>query len=1455
MIPTAAIVVRWGPPSAGARPAPAAELNWPELRPDRELEHWPQLLRRLAELHRQGRPVLLLAAPVQLAAGATERLLALAGSIAGSQTLANSQAGSAQPTLVLATLNANEPEFSPLPPGRCLDAGTGIATSDSLCAWLGHGLLFDWHEPPLHAGLWLPGSAEILMQADWRPDQPLPPQVRSLIAASVLAADPAHPWRGPEPWQRNQIPPPIRPLDAMRVRWPDVEVAPAGCAPEPGRPVVLHVCHGWGGGSARFIRDLAGADDERCHLLLSAHGATPRQQFGEWLELRPAATPELLLARYPLSPVIADSSADHSIYGQVLDDVLEHWQVDAVIVSSLIGHDLAALATGLPTLVVCHDYFPLWPELHCDFGDPDRRFDRTELERDLARSPATLFAEHDVGYWWRLRQRFIEIVRQHRCGLVAPTRQVQDNWLRMAPELSELDWQVIGHGLPAWPAQPPANEPPPGRARLRILVPGRIAGGKGMALLQPLAERLDRRCELLLLGAGHEGQQLLGYPGVHLLFDYRQEQLPALVADLRPDLALLPATVAETFGYLLSELQSLGLPVLATAIGSYGERIRDGVDGLLTAPDVDAILRRLAELVENPAPLVQIRAQLAQTPPRSASAMAQDYRRLLPIAGERGHRAATPPISAVGLVRAGLERSLWEAERNNTLMLARLDETEAELERRAEWGFTVTGQLRERTEWALSLEQDLDQARKHHVADIERLSADIASLQQAHDEELHRIYSSRSWRAMAPMRWLARKLRGARARARFQLCRIANLMHRLRLSLATRGLAGTIGHLRRRGRGTGVGPEGVLPVATPTSTQPPEQVPDSERPLVSIIIPIHGKLAYTCACLASLAEHALGPPFEIIVVDDCSPDDSAEALASVRGLHLLRNEENLGFVGSCNAGAAIARGSWLVFLNNDTTVTAGWLGALLDSHRDFDQLGLVGARLVYPDGRLQEAGGLVFSDGSGWNYGRYEDPADPRYGYARECDYCSGAAILIEQALFTRLGGFDERYAPAYYEDTDLAFKVRAAGLKVICQPAATVVHHEGVTSGTDTGSGIKRHQVINQVTFKARWSQALERQPAPGTPVESIVRSAPHGRILVIDATTPQPDQDSGSVRLSHVLRLLRESGRHVTFFADNRAYVPGYTEALQRLGIEVLYHPWLGDPVAWLREHGPQLDAVMVCRHYIATNYLDLVRQYAPRARFIFDTVDLHYLREERAAALAGSDDIARQAARTRSQEQRLIRASDVTLVVSPVEQELLRRELPGARVEVLSNVHPVLGCRRSWAQRQDLFFVGGFQHPPNIDAVAWFCTEVFPLVRSELPDVRFHVIGSRITPQVQALAGAGVEIHGHVPDLEPYLDGCRIALAPLRYGAGVKGKVNMSMSYGQPVVATRIAVEGMHLVPEQEVLVADDAAGFAAAVVRLYRNEALWNRLSAAGIDNVRRHFSFDAARAALARVLAR
>lgn len=684
------------------------------------------------------------------------------------------------------------------------------------------------------------------------------------------------------------------------------------------------------------------------------------------------------------------------------------------------------------------------------------------------------------------------------------------------------------------------------------------------------------------------------------------------------------------------------------------------------------------------------------------------------------------------------------------------------------------------------------------------------------------------------------------ADARFFLHRGLGLIRRGWASLRTRGWRTTLDRVYAQFHRAAPLPADRLYLPAP-AVFAPFAVPTSNAPCVSIVIPVYNQFAYTLACLRALAAHPPATPFEVIVVDDGCSDETVTALPQIAGVRYHRRAQNGGFIAACNDGASLARGGYLVFLNNDTIPQPGSLDALLDTFSEHPDAGLVGAQLLYPDGRLQEAGGVVFADGSGWNYGKFESPEDPRFAYLRDCDYASGAAIAIPRVLFSALGGFDTRYAPAYYEDTDLAFAVRAAGKRVLYQPASRVIHAEGGTAGTDTNVGMKAYQVRNRSVFTEHRREALTQQlPANTVPTPALLHRK-QKQILIIDAQTPRPDHDSGSLRLVNLMRLLREEGAHVVFLPADRHRVEPYATQLQHLGVEAWHAPFATRPPAWLREHGPRFDAVMVSRHYVASEFLPLLRTHAPQARLIFDTVDLHYLRERRGAEVAGDAALARVAERTRALELDVIAKSDVTLVVSDIERDLLRIDAPGARVELLSNLHRIAGAGQPFAQRHDLVFVGGFRHPPNVDAVRWFVQEVFPSIRARLPDVRFHCIGSHTPPEIEALGTLpGVIVHGHVADIDPYMNGGRIAIAPLRYGAGVKGKVNLSMAHGQPVVATSCAVEGMYLRDGEDVLVADDPQAFADVVVRLYEDEALWSALARNGLDSVARNFSLETAR---------
>jgi glycosyltransferase involved in cell wall biosynthesis len=279
-----------------------------------------------------------------------------------------------------------------------------------------------------------------------------------------------------------------------------------------------------------------------------------------------------------------------------------------------------------------------------------------------------------------------------------------------------------------------------------------------------------------------------------------------------------------------------------------------------------------------------------------------------------------------------------------------------------------------------------------------------------------------------------------------------------------------------------------------------------------------------------------------------------------------------------------------------------------------------------------------------------------------------------------------------------------------------------------------------------------------------------------------------------------------------------------------------------------------VLMARHYVAIKHIETVRAFAPAALVVFDTVDLHFLREERLAELESSA-LAKAAARAKREEElALIRKADVTLVVSPTEHALLADLVPEARVMVLSTIHELLPPGKPFAEREGLVFIGGFQHPPNADAVLWYAREILPLLRERLPGVRTVIVGSLVPAPIKTLAAPDFVIAGYVPDVAPYFNGCRISISPLRYGAGVKGKINLAMSYGLPVVATSVSIEGMHLTSGEDVLVADTPAEFADAIVRLYHDRELWEKLAAGGRDNIRRYFSRDVARSPITRLIA-
>ena len=570
------------------------------------------------------------------------------------------------------------------------------------------------------------------------------------------------------------------------------------------------------------------------------------------------------------------------------------------------------------------------------------------------------------------------------------------------------------------------------------------------------------------------------------------------------------------------------------------------------------------------------------------------------------------------------------------------------------------------------------------------------------------------------------------------------------------------------------------------------------RPVVSVIIPGYGEVDHTLNCLASIADHPPKFDIEILVVEDASGDPDMARLREVRGIRLIENPVNLGFLRSCNAAAATAQGEFLHFLNNDTILETGAIDALVAFLREHSDAGMVGSRLLFPNGQLQEAGGIVWNDASAWNYGRGDDPRKPEYQYAREADYISGASILLSNALWRSLGGFDEIYAPAYYEDTDLAFRVRQAGKKVYFVPASTVYHFEGVSHGTDTTKGVKAYQVVNREIFVNRWRDELTREHFPNAQHVMRARDRAGARkvLLMLDHYVPQPDRDAGSRVMVEFIRRFQEAGWIVKFWPENLHYDPVYTPQLQNMGVEVIYGPFVHKLAEWLDEHGGDVDAALVSRPRVAQATLPTLKKMT-KVPILYFGHDLHFARQRLDGEVKNDRQTIEGANKMEMIERSVWRSVDVALYPSEEEARVVRALEPGVPALAVSPYyfeHIVFRDRATAGK--SIVFVAGFSHSPNVDAAQWLVRSILPLVRRRHPDARLSLVGSNPTDEVRALAGENIEVTGWVSseELAARYAAARVAVVPLRIGAGVKLKLVEALASGVPVVTTPIGVQGL-------------------------------------------------------------
>ena len=809
-----------------------------------------------------------------------------------------------------------------------------------------------------------------------------------------------------------------------------------------------------------------------------------------------------------------------------------------------------------------------------------------------------------------------------------------------------------------------------------------------------------------------------------------------------------------------------------------------------------------------------------------------------------------------------LRARLLEAEQLQERVIAKVAEisgqlrnAEAEIRNLQQQNGELRKSLNEEQKKSLFLFEE-SAAQKKTVEDLNRRNNELQTLlQQEHAksvylyEELENLKKAWSLRLFGRFA-LRRKMAGSRERVVGIFHRIAkSIYHALPLSLSQEvrlkdWFYRTFGRMMPQIQGyrDWQSRQGMIAALERNSHETGLEVPD-DLPLTSIVIPVYNNLKLTARCLRSLYQIQSRSPFEVIVVDDASREDTASLQKSFPHIRLVRNESNLGFLKSANRGAAEATGEYLLFLNNDTEVLPHWLDELTAALYRHPEAGMIGSQMIHlSTGLLQESGNLICRDCRMLPLGRGENPDSPEFNYFREVDFCSAASCIMRKELFDRAGGFDLLYQPAYFEDPDLALKFQKAGYRNYVMPLSRIMHHEMASYG----NALSEKCEANRKKFEARWSGYLAEHALYDTPEEFQQRRRyKRERVFYLDAEVPMADRGSGGMDAIFFMEYFLKRGFDVVFHGEyTPGYVPKYTTILLRMGVECVYAP---QRQVWdyLRDNGGNFSWLFVSRIYQARCFDRLFKRYCPHAAYIFNTVDLHFVREHLEAELYRQPHLLQHAEETKRFELAAIRQADAAIVISSEEKKLLEQEYGiTEKLWHIPQARAIAGRKHGFAGRSGAVFIGSAHHP-NLDGLAYFHDEILPLLP---PDFQLTIIGEALRDEIgnaeeyrHLLQCPQFRFVGFVADLGDYLNHALLTVAPLRYGAGTKGKVASSMSYGVPCVSSAFGMEGTGMIDGVNLLAAETPEQFADCIRKLSQDVELWQKISDGGLEFLQRNYA--------------
>ncbi len=605
------------------------------------------------------------------------------------------------------------------------------------------------------------------------------------------------------------------------------------------------------------------------------------------------------------------------------------------------------------------------------------------------------------------------------------------------------------------------------------------------------------------------------------------------------------------------------------------------------------------------------------------------------------------------------------------------------------------------------------------------------------------------------------------------------------------------------------------------------------EPAVAVVMVLHNQFALTMRGLASLRANFAGG-VELILVDSGSTDETRHLRRYVRGGRLTRLDVNVGFVRACNAALPGARAPLTLLLNNDVELGPRAVEAAIARMAD-PSIGAVGARIIRAHGRLQEAGSIVWRDGATEGYMRDASPLAPEANFVRDVDFCSGAFLMVRSAVLKRLDGLDDDFAPAYFEDVDLCLRIAKLGLRVVYDPAVTVRHLEYGSAEDHAAS--QARMLEKRAVLRAKHPE-VARRPAMSDAARMSARfAAPRRtRVLMIEDYAPLRRLGSGFVRSNDILAVMAALGCQVTVLPTNgNGYDLAAVYADMPDTVEMMHDQSAETLADFLQPRRDCYDVIWIARTHNLDKTVDALEAWvadcAVRPRVVLDTEAVAATRSAARAKLRG-ESFGLIAALV--QEFSNVDFCDEVVAVNGLDAGTIRN-LGIAPVTVLGHMRVPALTPRPWAQRSGLLFVGSIHamESPNYEGLVWFIDEVLPLIEAELgPQTRLTVIGHLAdgVSLERFRDNPRVTLRGPVVDAAPAYDAARVFVAPTRWAGGVPYKVHEAASFGVPVAAT--ALIAAQLGWDDGLLAADasDAAGFAAAVLRLHQDEATWTEVRA-------------------------